>query len=94
MTLNTILAAVMMMATVADILTTEYGIKRGSAESNPVAKFLMARLGRWWYAPKLLAAGVILYAPESAPWWLIAGVTALLAGVAALNLRTISRIEK
>ena len=89
MTLNTILAIILALATLADILTTEAGLKRGAAEANPVAKLLMSRLGRLWYVPKLIAAGVVLYAPESAPWWAIAAIAALLIVVSALNLRTI-----
>lgn len=89
MTLNFIFAIILMLAVIADIVTTERGLKAGASEANPVARELMSRFGRLWYVPKLITAGVVLYAPEGAPWWAIAAVAALLLVVVVLNLRTI-----
>ena len=77
----------LLVATIADILTTEYALKKGYIEGNPVAGFLMAKLGRWWYLPKIALVAVVWVYRDTGSSWAILVLAVFMFAVAANNLR-------
>jgi hypothetical protein len=71
------------LATLADVVTTLRGLKRGAREANPVSAALMRRgVWAWVLARSLVAVGVAVWGVSAGQtWllWLIAGLTAVVA---------------
>ena len=68
-------AALLVILSVADILTTNRILARGGHEANPFMAWLMAILGPQWMVAKVLATAVIAF-------WLVADWEHRLAKVA------------
>ena len=80
----------LLIATLADIFSTEYALRKGYTEGNPVAGFLMKHFGRWWYLPKMAVVGVVWFGKDAGPvWtqWAILALAVFMLVVAANNLR-------
>jgi hypothetical protein len=69
MTPATLAATLLIVATLADIASTEYALRRGLSEGNPVAAKLMAVFGKFWGLPKLALAARVgsCNTPQSPP---------------------------
>ena len=53
-----VVIAVLAIAILADIVTTERGLARGGCEANPIMRLAMTLPGRGWIIPKIaLTAG-------------------------------------
>jgi hypothetical protein len=76
------------LAQLGDVLSTRAFLKRGVTEAHPLWHWMQARLGKWWWVPRLLAAmGLAL----GAQWWSgsilpVAVMAAGIAGVVGWNL--------
>lgn len=79
----------MVLAQLADVVTTLRGLKPGFREGNPVIAWAMARLGpHGWIAFKAAVAGVAtLYFWWVGLWWPILGIAAITGAVAWRNHR-------
>lgn len=73
------------VANLADILSTNYLLRRGGRELNPVMRWAMDKFGKAWVIPKLAlaGAGLWLFVSVNAEWAIWAG--AALVGVVAVN---------
>jgi len=77
MTLTDWAALAMIALQVADVVTTIGALDRpGVREANPVIRWLMDRLGRAWWAPKIALAAAVTYGL----WAADAGVALALVG--------------
>lgn len=91
MTPATLAATLLIVATLADIASTEYALRRGLSEGNPVAAKLMSHFGKFWGLPKLALAAWI-FIERSDKWaWLIAALAVALLVIAANNVRMAKR---
>ena len=91
MTPATHAATLLIVATLADIASTEYALRKGLSEGNPVAAKLMAVFGKFWGLPKLALAAWI-FIERSDEWaWLIAALAVALLVIAANNVRLAKR---
>ncbi len=80
-------------AQLGDVLSTRAFLTRGVTEAHPVWRWMQARLGRWWWVPRLGAAWAVAGALQ---WWsgtiLPVAIMALgVAGVVGWNVWQIKR---
>jgi hypothetical protein len=79
------------LAQLADVVTTERGLRRGAVEANGFIAWAQEMLGRGWIVLKLGLSGAIAYVlvMEGHAWgvWLLAGIT----GAVAVNNVRVSR---
>jgi Flp pilus assembly protein TadB len=87
-----IVAAWMMLAGVADIITTERALARGARELNPIMRALQKSSGRGWRVGKILIhaviAGVVLFIDNTLGIAVGATVAGIITAVAVQNWRT------
>ena len=87
-----IVAAWVMLAGVADIITTERALARGARELNPIMRALQKSSGRGWWVRKILIhaviAGVVLFIDGTFGIAVGATVAGIITAVAVQNWRT------
>ena len=79
------------IAQIADVVTTERGLRRGAVEANGFIALMMDKLGRGWIVLKLGVSAAVAYVlvMEGQAWglWLLAAIT----GAVAVNNVRVSR---
>jgi len=87
-----IVAAWVMLAGVADIITTERALARGARELNPIMRAMQEATGRFWWLGKILIhaviAGVVLFIDGTFGIAVGATVAGIITAVAVQNWRT------
>ncbi|MET4128648.1 hypothetical protein [Roseovarius sp. MBR-6] len=81
------------LAQLGDVLTTRAFLNRGVTGAHPLWRWMQARLGRWWWVPRILAAVGIA---AGLHWWSgtvlpVAVIAVGIWGVVGWNLWQIKR---
>jgi len=82
------------VANLLDILSTNYAIKLGGSEANPIVQWMMGKLGNWWFLGKLSVASVALaiFVSSDLVWGVWAAALFYFA-VSLKNFRIARKIE-
>ena len=74
------LIAINALLQVLDVITTNGALANGAREANPIVKAMMDRFGRAWWVPKIIGAGLLLYAA----WLHSSPLTTIALGILAV----------
>jgi hypothetical protein len=85
------LVATLALLQFADVISTKFVLLHGGTEGNPIAIYLMNRLGDYWWLPKILLIAAILMmvlplTRSRRVTWAFIIVNAIYFGVASNNL--------
>jgi len=79
---------------IKDINLTNKLIREGHTEANPIVRFLMDKLGRWWALIKLPSFICMSLVAYHNAWWLLVGGVVLYAWVVWHNMKIDKKNEQ